>query len=476
MSTRIFVTAAAVRLTWAAFHVFVLGALLVLSAPAMAVGKGDKFWTVYDSESHHPWNRVFRALYDMTLHSDEGVDGWPASLLHGRRHKDMIAALDHFLNTRAERLVRDPLKRALFQNDLWKFFNWTLPHVGTTDDEAALLALRQKLVRIMRRVALTRAEIENLPDTYASTIGTRNHPVAYNPVNRQKVFLPPDLWKNHGPWVLLGNNPEGKPAAILHAQQLGGASDFFVFLSLPGGRDDTVRLLEQLRILNYIQEERQFRYLKRQGIDLVFVPDLPPVDEKKFETWLYASSPIGTRVALVRQMRVLSTSGYDYPTRIIESVQIRVYRDPKQPPQFPPAPDDTRFSTIDPLPSQDVYVIRLDRQALAAGASNSLRSVTVGEYTRNANFINGKPPPAEIRPARAVPPLKAHAMRMVDSCGMCHSQPGLLSFMTLSGAFMSGESLPKLHAHKREHEEGSGRQLQQYRIGYLRALWDTVRD
>ena len=476
MGTRIFVSATVVRLTRPAFHLLLLGTLLALSAPAMAVGEDDQFWTVYDSKSDHPWNRVFRALYDTTLHADEKAEGWPASLLHGQRHKDTIAALDHFLNTRAERLVREPVKRALFQNDLWKFFNWTLPRVGTADYGSALVALRQKLVRIMRRVALTRAEIKNLPDTYAATIGTRNHPVAYDPVNRQKAFLPPDLWEDNGPWVLLGNNWEGKPAAILHAQQLGGASDFFVFLSLPGGRDDTVHLLDQLRILDYLRVEQQFRNLKRQGIGLEFAPDLPRHDAEKLGTWLNALPPIGTRVALVRQMRVLSTSGYDYPSRIIESVQIRVYRDPDQPPQFPPAPDDTRFHTTEPVLSQDVYVIRLDRRALAAGAPNSLRSVTVGEYTRNANFINGTPPPAEIRPASAAPPLKAQATRVVDSCAMCHGQPNLFSFMTFSRALMNGETLPKLHARKRKHEEGSGRRLQQYRIGYLQALWETVRD
>lgn len=469
MRTPAFAAAVLGYLRRPAISLFLLIGLLAPCVPVSAAGADDKFWSVYDSKPQHPWNRVFRVLY-------EEDESWPRSVLHGRRYKDAVAALDHFLNTRAERLFNDPVKRVLFQNDLWKFFNWTLAHTGTWDDQPAVLALRQRLVRIMRRVALTRAETENLPDTYASVIRTGTYPGAYDPANREQAFLPPDLWEENGPWVLLGNRSEHKPAAILHAQQMGGASDFFVLLSLPDGRAETVRMLGQLGAFSYVHAMGNLAYLKRENRGLDFVPELPKLDDKKFETWITSLPPIGTRVALVRQMRVIDTTGYSYPTPIIESVQIRVYRDAQLPLQFSPPPGDSGFHPAMPQQLQDVYVVRLDRKALAAGAANSLRSVAIGEYTRNPNFINGTPPPAEIRPASAAPPLNAGAIRIVHSCGMCHGSADLTSLMTVVRAFMAGDGAPKLHASERKHEEGKGNVTQQYRLGYLRAIWDSVRD
>jgi len=461
------------------FPLFLLGVLLALPLPVAA----DDPWTVYDPDPQHPWNRVFRALYDMTpSESGSGQNAefnarWPENLLHGARHRQVISALDDYLNKRADRLFRDPVKRALFQNDLWKLFNWTLKG-GRTDDQAARIALQTRLVRIMRRVALTRFEISQLPDTYASSVRSRAHPVRYDPARRQRTFLPPDLWNEKGPWVLLGNNHQQKPAAILHARQLGATSDFFVFLSLPDGRDRAKRFLQQNRLLDYSQIQSDLTYLKRQQRLPDFVPTLPPLPEKPFEAWWksFDQNMAGTRVALVRQMRVLSASGYDYPTRIIERVQIRVYRNPALPPQFPPAPEDTRFRRTTFPFSQDVHMFRLDRKALADGKPNSLRPVSIHEYTRNSNFINGNPLPDEIRPAGQRPALRNFAERILDSCASCHSPPGLFSFMTFSRAFTVGEQIPRLHEQKRDHEEGMGRSLNARALGYLQALWNTVPD
>lgn len=448
------------------FPLLVLCLLAVPMLPAAA----DDTWTVYDPDLHHPWNRVFRVLYDMTP-SASGTGPspgyrahWPESLVNGERHRQVLAALDDFLNNRAERRFRDPVRRALFQNDLWKVFAWTVRD-GTTDEDAARVALQTRLVRVMRRVALTRAEIERLPDTYASAVGANAHPASYDPQRRQQSFLPPDLWTEKGPWVLLGNNRDYKPAAILHAQQLGATSDFFVLLWHPKGRTFTVRWLDQLGVLGYNQARRNIAYLKREGVLPSFVPLPEPIDDAQMEKWLLSSMDAGIRVALVRQMRVVDAAGYDYPTRLVERVQIRVYRDPKLPPQYPPAPTGTEFQLTQEPIGQDVFMFRLDRQALAAGRASSLRPVEIGEYTRNANFINGNPPPDEIHPVGSRPGANAYVQRVLDSCVMCHTAPGVFSFMTFARAPMAGDSPPRLHEQRRDSEEGTGRRLNAHALG-----------
>lgn len=81
----------------------------------------------YSPDSNHIWNRVQNSMLLRT-----GPDGskwgcdqvdpllWPGSkhVLIGAKYKEAVALLHEFLNTHAERLVRDPLARALFQRNL----------------------------------------------------------------------------------------------------------------------------------------------------------------------------------------------------------------------------------------------------------------------------------------------------------------------------------------------------------------------
>jgi hypothetical protein len=76
----------------------------------------------------HLWNRVHdtfhvRVAPDGSEYGLDAVDPlmWRETrhLLTGDSHARALGLLDEFLTSNGERLIRDPLKRAVFQNDLW---------------------------------------------------------------------------------------------------------------------------------------------------------------------------------------------------------------------------------------------------------------------------------------------------------------------------------------------------------------------
>jgi len=134
--------------------------------PSPSAGQG-----LYDPDPNHIWNRVHRHFHvrvtaDGREVGEDELDPllWLSTkyLVTGSSHKRAIELLDEFLRTRAERLVSDPVKRAVFQHDLWKVFDWLAIPGGERD--AARRALGSRLAKVMRRVALTRDQIERLPD------------------------------------------------------------------------------------------------------------------------------------------------------------------------------------------------------------------------------------------------------------------------------------------------------------------------
>ena len=61
----------------------------------------------------------------------------------------VVKVLDTFLANNGEKLIRDPLLRALFLHDLWTMFD-------ATSNDAKLYPLQKRIARIMKRVALSR--------------------------------------------------------------------------------------------------------------------------------------------------------------------------------------------------------------------------------------------------------------------------------------------------------------------------------
>jgi hypothetical protein len=84
---------------------------------------------IYAADPDHIWNRLFRLFYvrhtrDGREYGGDELDPylWPETkyLLRGSFHDEALKSLDEFLQQHSERLIADPLKRALFQRDFWQ--------------------------------------------------------------------------------------------------------------------------------------------------------------------------------------------------------------------------------------------------------------------------------------------------------------------------------------------------------------------
>ncbi len=158
---------------------------------------------LYNSDPNFIWNRVHRILHARVLQSGQeyGSDNldpplWSETryLVTGESHRQALEVLDEFLTQQAERLITDPLQRAIFQHDLWEVFDWSDGPTLENGTQADRLALQSRLARIIQRVALSKAEIEKLPDNFQAAAEANPHDL---------WELPVDLLKPGGPWVCI---------------------------------------------------------------------------------------------------------------------------------------------------------------------------------------------------------------------------------------------------------------------------------
>lgn len=218
--------------------------------------------TVYDPDPQHLWNR----LHDTFRARIEGSAGDPWELdpflwrsenyLAGEEvQKAALDVLDEFIAKKGHTLIKDPLKRALLQRDLWTLFDsLQLPRWGVVQKDPRM-ELATRVARIIPRLSLTAEEIKNLPDNYAEAVAAK-----------EAWYLPADLWNPKGPWVLLGDKHH-MPLALSHIHFFGGRSAFFVFLRMPNGREQTEKYLADLRKLAPGAAPAPFP----PGIDMVLV-------------------------------------------------------------------------------------------------------------------------------------------------------------------------------------------------------------
>lgn len=254
-------------------------------------------WNIYDPDPDHIWNRVFRQFYrrttkDGTEYGSDELDPllWfdTTYLLDGKSHRQAIQVLDEFLTIHAENLIRDPLKRAMFQHDMWSVFDW----LSFQSDPYASQrqALEMRLAQVIKRVALTRDQIVSLPDNYKLAVKSNVIPANYQEDHPEAAFLPFDLFQPNSAWVPMGR--EGGPIAMAHTNSAPflGRSVFLVFVRSPAGRTATLDFIQSLN------------------------------------TEPHPVLAIGSDVALVRRMLLIDDQGDLILSPLIETIQIRHFK------------------------------------------------------------------------------------------------------------------------------------------------------
>jgi hypothetical protein len=343
----------------------------------------------YDPDPGHPWNRLHRVLHarampDGRLYDREDLEPpiAPESkfLTEGPSYRSALTVLDQFIKERGAGRIMDPVKRAVFQHDLWAVFttlagsarltfredsSGQIEPAGFEDSGDAELPrrpqrreLQKRLARIMRDVALSPAEIDALPDNLADAVRAGTFPRTFDPRHPGQPFVPPDLLDPAGPWVAVANPDRADGlAAPQHVRFTKGRSLFVVLVRAPGGRKATEACLKT------------------------------------------TTFPDGAQVALVRRMFLIDRTGTLRPSRLTESVQLRMFRKPHT--------------------NHPAFEFMLRRSNLFARRGGGLSPVA-GDEVLYFNFgssgrglLDSAPDPLETRQRQRPQPL-------VKSCMDCH--------------------------------------------------------
>ncbi len=388
----------------------------------------------YAPQRDHLWNRIHHKLFDRITGDGKilGCDETDPLLWNATTHVladpafgETVGLLDSFLAGHAEGLVRDPLRRAIFQHDLWAFFDWLVdpstgqPHQGPPPYHERRQQLALRIARIIRSVALTQAEIEHLPNNFQQLQSSR-----------AKELLPalPDVSQG---WVMLGRDDNTIPAPM-HSKIVSPRSVFLIFLKLPG-EATTERYLEQLRSYSRTRKPEEDCFKK---------PCRPP------------QFPSGTQVALVRRALLIDVAGKAVMSPITEMIQLRRYL------SVPQMHGGFRQTHL-PLPvisPQQFAEFRFRRELLLRGRS-SLHELGAME----AAFVAG-PLVEDVDFIDKYGDTRGSPLRF---CLGCHSGPGIVSVMTYSQMFEEKKFLMPRSVESAEEARA---------IGYLESLgsWQSL--
>jgi len=418
------------------------------STDAHAATPATSVAPLYDADPKHLWNRLNDALFVRTAPGGERYGSTELDILYWEttRHlltspsrEKAIRVLDEFIDRHGERQVRDPLKRALLQRDLWELFDWSAydRSGAEADSSAARAELQRRLVTIIKRVALSAEEIGRLPDNYSD--GERHF---------EGAWFPRGLFARDGAWQLVGRL-DG-PTAAEHTAGFGGRSVFLVFVKFPGGREPALNYLEELRefvpALIYSNEMPAGARIRGRGLRTN--PSTPQF-------------PVGTQWALVRRLCLIDARGDIRVSPLIESIQTR---------SFTAVPDEG--SPLDALRNAQAFAeFQLDRMRAPA-----LRAVESGE--RDFQFVHfrsmGVDPFERLDAdswARDRDRIRGETLR---TCNQCHLARGILSVNTYATFGTSANPLDGSTA-EREASATLTWKSRQFDWGLLEGLWRTAR-
>lgn len=403
--------------------------------------------TIYDSDTNHLWNRLNETLFVRTAPEGDkyGLDRldilyWAETkhLFTEPSHRQALTILDEFINTHGEKLIHDSLKRALLQRDLWELFDWSAqpwPRLGYAQERREL---QNRLVVVIRRLALTTNEIAALPDNYAQA------------VKNNLSGLPQGLLQTNSDWVTIGINvldvgryPRHDQVAPGHTYSFEDRSQFFVLLHFPNGKPAAISYLNQLNTFHpWITETNE----NTHQLDTKLSQDPPQL-------------PKNTEWALVRKMRVIDDQGQMQLTPVTESIQVRRY-----------------------LETTNIFnqsIIMRAQQFSEFNMSHKLNGALLAVAQDEKDFLNVQfrslvMDVFEWKTNVSAMDLDHEQHYALKSCAGCHSLPGIYSVESYRQLLTDSLSkrTPKLSELSFEYQKTStGLKYSRYEWGLLQGLW-----
>ncbi len=289
---------------------------------------------VYHADSNHLWNRLFAAFYTRSSNLPSRPGGKPITRIEGGDYLDFLGwgnteywsdpattkklnlLLDEFLEAGGSRMIDDPLRRAVLLRDLWAAHDFltdqNIRRFGPLETRHRRDRLCGKLARAIESLALSPAAIKKLPDTYAAAIHS-GHFARKQDFASSNDYLPHGLLTKPDEWVEIDfHQPDIHEDLYdrfltMHARNYRGRSYFRVFYRFPDGR---------AQLTDYLKRLDQTGVDWRQAAEFGFI--LLKIDAPQI--------PAGTEVALIQFMMTLDDQLRPTPTKIVESVRHRTYR------------------------------------------------------------------------------------------------------------------------------------------------------
>jgi hypothetical protein len=295
--------------------------------------KSDRPLAIYHSDPEHLWNRLFAAFYTRTSNLRGEPDGEPIHRIEGGDYIDFLAwggsdywsapdtlarlnrLVDEFLENNGQGMIDEPLKRAVMLRDLWAGYDYfvgqNIRRVGKLETRRSRDVLCRKLARVISLLALKANQIEELPDTYLEAIASGDF--AKEQDFDSADYLPHGLLTKPEEWVEIDFYQPDLHEDLydrfltLHAKAYRGRSYFRIFYRFPAGRGEVASYLKQLKKTGI-----DWRQAAQDGF-ILLKKDAPQI-------------PVGTEVALVQFMMTLNDELLPVPTKIVESVRHRAFR------------------------------------------------------------------------------------------------------------------------------------------------------
>jgi hypothetical protein len=429
-------------------------AAVLFNAITLKAGDASGANTIYDSDTNHLWNRLNKTLFERT-----GPDGrhygldeldilyWntTTNLLGGVSHQQATNVLDEFINSHGEKLIQDPLKKALLQRDLWALFDWTAGG-RKSNHQVEQKELLKRLAIAIQRLELTTNEIASLPENYV--LAEKNH----------LPDLPQGLFYTNGVWINISVNTAER-LVPMHDMGFGGRSVFTVWFHDADGCKAGTNYLRQISSVKPMLVTNPYF-----TNDMTFNPHFPQF-------------PTNSQWALARRICVIDTDGHIQPTHVVESIQLRTYLGFGEP-DYVMITNNNGFVVDERIPPQRFNEFRMTRQ------DAKLVSLAKDEKDFSSNnhffsmgvdaFESGRWDTNYSAWATNYDSLRWQSI-VLQNCYQCHGGPGIYSVNSFT-RFLSGERPAETTQMvesdgKREEEMTTYFKESQANWGLLQGLW-----